>query len=520
MTQTMEVSLPTGISHTVTSRMPNGRVLCVPREYRSIHSAIMSAVDGDCIALSSGIYELREPICVDRNIHIIASDEGSSPVVVRLDTTKSKLLRSSTHMISIDCTACRISNITFEHTTETDPESEHLVFAVWCKRGTPILDQCTLYSNIGSAIGVNEKSFPTIRRCQLRGVDYAAFIGNLGKLRLDKCFITGNKGCYCEELATCEIDSCHISDCVVGIELQSSCKAIVQNNKISSCSEAGIYCLGGVNLDTETAIDISTNYFEVNNNIGIVVDSGKPTVRKNTFTAIQQTAIDIRCNSRGKYINNTFNKSIIAVLVSTKSNPSFLHNSFTDCQKAIVVKDKFSQGTFTNNKVLDCESSVMVLNEAGPQFISNTISGSPIGISFSEKSKGCVRGNTISFCKTGLFTDEGSNPTVDKNCFESCGSGIVVKNSSGKIIRNIISNTEESAIKLDSSKGTFIESNVISDSGKEGFLIIHASEATLVTNTVRGSKVSPLQCTEDCQTTIELQDNNLQKGIFSSSKDL
>ena len=501
------------VSSSLTSKPIKAKVLCVPRAYASIQDAVDAANDGDCIALGNGVHTLHEPLLVDKSVHIICGDEGNTGVTIRLDTTSGLVLRPSSHMIVLACSSCRLADLTIEHIGQnSDPNC--LTFAIWCRQGSPLLDECKIISSMHSAIGVNEGTFPTFKRCQVNGDEYGAWVGASGRLRLDRCLVQAQKGVYCDTSGIVEVESCKFLNCGVGVECLDTCKVDVRTSSFIDCTEAGVYCTGGSSSHTSHTLSIDTNRFlcSTNNDLGaikgVIVDGSKPVVHKNTF---EGCCIDVRNGGTGNYSFNTITRAAVGAFVSGRSNPSFRQNNFDGCEVAVLVKEKLTQATFISNEFSGNATAVRIMEEANPSFVANIMEESEVGFDFIDSGRGNIRGNDVKKCSLGMKIHLNADPFLEQNQIRECKSGILVEGGKGKLAGNDIIKIEETGCVLSDAHGTWVEDNIVEECGKEGFLILHASEVTLIGNKVHGTKLAAVQCSEDCKTTINMQGNDLQE---------
>ena len=528
------------ISASLTSKPARGKVLCVPRGYETIQQAVDAASDGDCIALGNGVHNLTEPLLIDKCVHVICGDEGSTGVTIRLDATSGGMLLPCSHMIVLDCESCRIADVTIEH-LGVRKNTEELTFAVWCRRGNAVLDQCRITSSMHSAIGVNGGTFPTFKRCDVTAREYGAWVSDQGRLRLDRCKLTAETGCSFEDCGCGEVDTCRFTRCGVGVECFVSCEATVKGCTFTDCTGAGVYCTGGAGTHAHETIQIDTNTFAWTGTQpqlssaqapsedekgaaasaasasvpapvarGVVVDAAEPVIHKNTFNGC---SLVVQNGGAGTCTNNVISGSTVGADVRGKSNPSFRFNTFENCETGVLVSGKLTQGTFTSNNFEGNADAVRVTELANPSLVANTIKKSTTGVHIEDCGRGNVRGNDIVACKTGLSIVSGADPLVDQNQITSCACGVAVSEAKGKIVGNVISRTEETAVVLSAARGSHIEDNVVQDCGKEGFLVSRASAACILNNKVHGSKLAPLHCSEDSKLSIQMQGNELLKAV-------
>eukprot|EP01062_Namystynia_karyoxenos_P065851 TRINITY_DN59905_c0_g1_i1.p1 TRINITY_DN59905_c0_g1~~TRINITY_DN59905_c0_g1_i1.p1 ORF type:complete len:518 (+),score=141.01 TRINITY_DN59905_c0_g1_i1:76-1629(+) len=496
----------------IASRPRHAKVLRVPQDYASVQAAVMAASDGDCIALSSGTHELQEPICIDREVHLIAGDEGSEGVIIRLDATNSRLLRAATHMITVDCESCRIAHVTLEHVGgKGDPSlDQELVFAIWCRRGSALIDQCDIRAEVHSAVGVSAAAQPTISRSSIRATQYGTWVekGARKGLRVERCRFDGiRRGVYFNDSTNGEVEQCEFASCGTAVECLSGCDTVIAGNSFRNCSE-GVYCSGGVQLDDATVVQVYGNDFAVGNGRGLVADRSRPEVTKNAFTGCTDCAAEFCNSAKGKFVSNTIEGGACGARVTGQSNPLFRRNTFEGCSTVgLCISGERSAGTFVANTFESCPVGIEVRERANPTVVSNVLRGADVALAFNAEGLGRVRSNAVEECGRGAVILEKSDPVLDQNEISKCGASVVVDGAKGTLIQNEFVGSEEASLQLIGSLGTIIEENVIRDSEQEGVLATHGAAATLSRNTIRGNMVAPVQSSEDSRATVVLLSN-------------
>eukprot|EP01065_Artemidia_motanka_P023362 TRINITY_DN27913_c0_g1_i1.p1 TRINITY_DN27913_c0_g1~~TRINITY_DN27913_c0_g1_i1.p1 ORF type:complete len:525 (+),score=146.32 TRINITY_DN27913_c0_g1_i1:43-1575(+) len=496
----------------IASRPRDARVLRVPRDFPSVQAAIMSAKDGDCVALSSGVHELKEPVCIDRDIHLIAGDEASDGVTLRLDTSESRLLRAATHMITVDCESCRIGSITLEHVGgKGDPSLEgQLVFAIWCRRGCALVDQCRIVADVHSAIGVSSEAHPTVSRCAIKASEYGVWVeeGSRCGVRVERCSMRTSRGVYFSDNTAGEVEQCSFEGCGTGVECLQHCDAVVSCSSFKGCSDAAIYCSGGARADDSNTVRIYGNVFEGCNKRGVVADGSRPEVTKNTFTECEASALEIVNRGKGKYIGNTVLGGAVGVAVAGESNPMFRRNAFEGCSAiGVAVSGSGSVGTFVANTFTDCPIGVEVREKANPTVVSNVISGSDTAMCFTDGGLGRVRSNAVTESGRGCTIGPQSDPILEQNEIRGCTVAVVVDGGRGSLMQNELLGSSEAALQLVGATGTLAEENTITGSLQEGVLATQSSNAMLRGNTIRGNKGAAVHCSEDSRATLSLVAN-------------
>eukprot|EP00756_Hemistasia_phaeocysticola_P026482 Hpha_TRINITY_DN16065_c2_g7::TRINITY_DN16065_c2_g7_i1::g.117287::m.117287/K10297/FBXO11; F-box protein 11 len=495
----------------VASRPRDARVLRVPGDYPSVQAAVLAARDGDCVALSSGVHELQEPVCIDRDVHIIAGDEASDGVTIRLDASNSRLLRAATHMISIDCASCRIGSITLEHVGGKGDASvgEELVFAIWCRRGSALIDQCKIVGEVHSAVGVSAEAQPTISRTCVTAREYGVWVeqGSKQGVRVDRCSIRAQKAVHFSRDTSGELEQCVFEECGTAVQCLVHCDASITGCAFRRCKDAAIHCNGGAQLDDPSVVTIYGSEFE-NNTVGIVVDGARPEVHKNTFTGSKDCAIEVRGKGKGKYIGNSISDGAIGARVVGEANPMFRRNTFEGCKTGLLSAGLGSVGTYMANTMTDCLIAVHTQNKANPTVVSNVVTGAGIACLFDDGGLGRVRSNSLVNCGTGCVVQAGSNPTVEQNEMKTCGVGVLVeKGGKGSFSMNDVDGCKEAAIQLAGAAGTVLEENSIQGSQQEGVLVTKGTTALLIGNDIRANSGQPIHVSEDSHAGLTLQGN-------------
>eukprot|EP01063_Lacrimia_lanifica_P020087 TRINITY_DN27446_c0_g1_i1.p1 TRINITY_DN27446_c0_g1~~TRINITY_DN27446_c0_g1_i1.p1 ORF type:complete len:533 (+),score=176.31 TRINITY_DN27446_c0_g1_i1:70-1668(+) len=518
------------------ARPANAKVIAVPRDYADIQSAIDAADDGDCVTLSNGVYELEEPLLLHKSIHLISHDEStvSGGVVIKLSSESKKLLRKACHLLVIDSPGCRVAEVCIEHHAVDLPDND-LTFAVYCRGGSVILDQVDVRSDGQSAVGVNENVFATLVRCRFNATQHSVYVAPNGRLRGDRCVFGTSKSLYFEADAYGELDSCRFVGCGIGVETRHPSNVTLQSCVFEDCVHCGVYCSGGQEIEANVACEILECKFlaapqvqdaraasqqsqrgapqaedhAASPPLGLVVDAAKPIVDKSVFIG---TMCLITNKGLGTFTNNAFEKTDVAVKVQGRANPLFKFNAFEDCRVGVRVVERLSQGTFTTNEFIGVKTAGEVLAMGNPSFLGNKVSRSVTGFKVAQHGRGAFRGNLVQSCTAAFDITDGADPMLDQNEIEECVRGVTVTRAKAKLLGNRIARSEEMGIELTQADGTWVEDNRITDSGKEGILVTHASTATLLTNTVRGSKLASMQLAEDCKGTVSVQDNRVDEG--------
>ncbi len=150
-------------------------------DYQSIGSAILGAKSKGVILVRAGTY--NETLQVDRDVEIVG-EGGSAKVIVEGEAVN--------HVVTFASGSATVTGLSIRYLGV--PSSGYAVGAVLVQAGTPIIDQCDLFSSAGSAIFiVGATAKPVIQNCTVRDSrDNGIYIYKDGGGTIDKCLISGN----------------------------------------------------------------------------------------------------------------------------------------------------------------------------------------------------------------------------------------------------------------------------------------------------------------------------------------
>eukprot|EP00668_Euglena_longa_P014514 GGOE01018504.1.p1 GENE.GGOE01018504.1~~GGOE01018504.1.p1 ORF type:complete len:502 (+),score=140.74 GGOE01018504.1:87-1592(+) len=477
------------------ANMPVGSAsIRVPGDFLEIHAALEAARPGDFICLESGEYSLLEPLVVEKEVHLMGSEDGiGGGTVVTFDRRSKALLNPDVHLLTVAAPSVRISRITFRHFEgpgrERDPPRE-LVFCLFLRQGNVLVDNCHVESTFASCIGVASECRPTITLCHLKAREYGVFCCREAVPRLKANQVSAcQTGLYFDDGTMGTVEENALSGCVFGMEVVQRASPAMLRNAVDGCTGAGLYISSG--SPTAPRMLVRANHFR-SNAVGVLIENcANPVLEKNVIEGSESCGVQVGANGGGELLFNDIIQNAVGILLEGGSATRVVKNVIRDSGRCgVQVRGRGTRGLLKDNEVVGNHCGIAVEDAAAPLVAQNRISGSKewgLRITGTQAAK-VVENEVFDNPGHGLEITQSVVEVSHNRITRNKGRGLaLIDCPSGEFTGNLITQNGAAGVDVSGCRDIRISTTTVSENTMEGLLVHNQSAVHLSENTMSGN---------------------------------
>lgn len=419
-------------------------------EFPDLITAVDSVEAGATLMLEPGVYQLRQPLEIDKSLRMIGAGKQETEIV---STAPGYVVRFSGDG------SFAVEGILFRHQGETASD------IVVVENGRIALTNCAF---TGAANEVDGKLAAGLR---LQGSTVGVVQG---------CDATANPvGMSIEAQAQPLIEGNLCSNNDVGIQVSRAAKPILVKNSCNENEETGIEyydSAGGVARGN----DCSGNTWGI-----AVIDQGQPSLEENTCNDNENYGIYYGNTAGGIAWGNDISGNTWGIGVHDQAQPILENNACRDNENHGIVYSNNAGGIARGN---DCSGNawgIGVHEQAQPILERNICNDNEnYGIVYVDDSGGKAQNNQCSGNWTGISVFDQAMPTLEENtCSDNDEDGIYFGDTSGGFaLKNSCSSNGNHGISVDNQANPTLEKNVCSGNQVAGIAFLISTSASASQN--------------------------------------